>query len=329
MLLVAVLCTVLTLTSSLPCGTDNKCGGGCVKTCRNICQCDASPKTCLTKPYNASALATQACDSSQKVWYGGKCLDSNFCDSKRNFLHLEDCVEEGGPSCPKMVGVSELLKDFTKYDYRIDVRSMGEWKQGHANISIHTPGLSKLPADQFYGKVGRLTEKRVLVYCRSGGRAFKASLNLLKYGFSNVNSYYFGGFPYVEGVIMEENEYSANRPTKNFCYLKGATDVCPQPIPFSHINSLDDIMLAVRGAFQFVDVRPSSYYVLGSLPGAINIPAGRDHHNLGSKDATYVVFCKQGDLAFAASKKFTAAGFTSVFWIDNAGYTDVNKAFYR
>lgn len=39
-------------------------------------------------------------------------------------------MEEGGPSCPKMVGVSELLREFTKYDYRIDVRSMGEWNEG-------------------------------------------------------------------------------------------------------------------------------------------------------------------------------------------------------
>lgn len=329
MLVLAVLCCVLTLTTTLPCGTDNKCGGGCVKTCRNICQCDLSPKTCLTRPYNASAVASQQCDSSQKVWYGGQCLGHDFCDRKSNFLHLEDCVEEGGPSCPKMVGVSELIKDFTKYDYRIDVRSMEEWNEGHANISIHTPGLSKLPADQFYGKVGHLTEKRVLVYCRSGGRAFKASINLLKYGFSNVNSYYYGGFPYVEGIIMEDSEYRADHPTKNYCYLKGANAVCPQPIPFSHIFSLEDILKAVQGSFQFVDVRPTSYYAKGSLPGAIHIPAGRDHHKLSSKSATYVVFCKQGDLAFAAAKRFVEAGFTSVYWIDNAGYSEIQEAFYR
>lgn len=69
--------------------------------------------------------------------------------------------------------------------------------------------------------------------------------------------------------------------------------------------------------------------ISGSLPGAIHVPAGRDHHKLGSKSATYVVFCKQGDLAFAASKRFTAAGFNNVYWIDNAGYAEILEAFYR
>ena len=133
---------------------------------------------------------------------------------------MEDCVEEGGPSCPtNMVSTEQLLHSFTRYHFRIDVRTIEEWDEGksprlfmvylylfsyfiadcpgpifqdermnpslagHANMSIHTPGLSKNPASNYLDKIGGLEDRHILVYCRSGGRAFAASQNLLRYGF--------------------------------------------------------------------------------------------------------------------------------------------------
>jgi len=44
---------------------------------------------------------------------------------------MEDCVEEGGPSCPtNMVSTEQLLHSFTRYHFRIDVRTIEEWDEG-------------------------------------------------------------------------------------------------------------------------------------------------------------------------------------------------------
>ena len=162
------------------------CGADCFSTCDNPCKCDLSAGGGVPFPL-----------------YGGICQDAGFCESE--FLDLQNCIEGGGPSCPgKMVDIDEVLENFTSYDFRIDVRSEGEWEEGHAEMSALAPGLAISPAKNYLHILGGKEDAEILVYCRSGGRAFRASQNLLRYGFSRVHSFYNGGFQTLAARYMME-----------------------------------------------------------------------------------------------------------------------------
>lgn len=67
----------------------------------------------------------------------------------------------------------------------LDVRSQGEWDEGHAYGAVHIPHseiTEKAPA--------LLTDKNqeIKVYCRSGGRAGKAKMALEALGYTNVEN---------------------------------------------------------------------------------------------------------------------------------------------
>lgn len=287
------------------CDREPECGGTCYATCDNTCECDQS----------------------EMVTYGGNCLEQGFCEEE--FLHMEDCVEEGGPSCPtNMVSTEQLLHSFTRYHFRIDVRTIEEWDEGHANMSIHTPGLSKNPASNYLDKIGGLEDRHILVYCRSGGRAFAASQNLLRYGFKDINSFYHGGFPNVAAAITEQSEKSGSHPNKNYCYITGESDICPTPLPLSHIKSADDIA-ALGDNIVLVDVRPKREPYLHSLKNAERIPNKpkkiAKFLKTVADDATIVVFCAEGTLAFHAAKAMRETFKGKLVWIDNGGYEDVKK----
>jgi phage shock protein E len=71
----------------------------------------------------------------------------------------------------------------------IDVRTKGEWDQGHL------PTAKLLPIDEFEARVGEVVEwaggdkkKPVVVYCRSGARSGRAKEILAKHGFTQVEN---------------------------------------------------------------------------------------------------------------------------------------------
>jgi rhodanese-related sulfurtransferase len=65
--------------------------------------------------------------------------------------------------------------------FLVDVRTPGEFAEGHVKGSVNIP-LDKLPAQlqKFTGK------KNIIVFCRSGNRSAQARSILLQNGFSNV-----------------------------------------------------------------------------------------------------------------------------------------------
>eukprot|EP00116_Pleurobrachia_bachei_P007426 sb/3467688/ len=92
-------------------------------------------------------------------------------------------------------------------------------------------------------RLAGLEDSNILVYCRSGGRAFSAAMNLLRYGFSNINVFYQGGFPNIQAAIFEESENDKKaHPTKNYCYIEGSSELCPQALSLLELNGAEDIM---------------------------------------------------------------------------------------
>lgn len=66
----------------------------------------------------------------------------------------------------------------------VDVRTVGEWdSDGHANCSVN------IPLDQLESRIGELKkDQKVVLVCRSGGRAGKAKEMLETAGFSQVEN---------------------------------------------------------------------------------------------------------------------------------------------
>lgn len=292
------------------CAQMSPCGADCYTTCDNPCQCDLAANKEVPFPS-----------------YGGSCQDTGFCEGE--FLHLEDCIEEGGPSCPTMLGTEEAVEKFSTFDFRIDVRTVEEWNEGHANMSIHTPGLANFPAANYLDKIGGLEHKKVLVYCRSGGRAFAASIHLLKYGFSDINSFYHGGFPNLNAAIQEDSEEREDHPTKSFCYVTGPSDICPTPLPTSHISSIDDITRLGRRV-TLVDVRSKAPHRLANAKVVFTDKekkVKRFVKKLTKKRDVLVVFCKGGNSAFAGAKKIKEQWDGVIYWVDNGGFEFLQELF--
>eukprot|EP00116_Pleurobrachia_bachei_P002405 sb/3462667/ len=261
-------CAAMTNTPAIckeapPCQT-----GGCYATCHNQCGCEGDEEGRLVNPV-----------------YGGLCRETGFCEEA--FAGKEECIAEGGESCPEMISMERVLEEFTKYDFRIDVRSDREWEEGHANMSIHVPGLATM--DQTYTR--------------------------------SVNSFYEGGLPSLSVAIRQQSYQSPlGHPTKNFCYLTGASDICPQPLPLSHIQSSDDIM-GLGNKVILVDARPVARYP-EALPGAVQMFTDKMRPddviaNL-SGDETLVTYCMKGILSFRGAKALRDAGWTGqLYFIDN------------
>jgi len=317
MKLVLCLATLIALTSAVDqiCQKMSPCGADCYATCDNPCNCDM----------------TGADGGIPFPMYGGRCQDAGFCESE--FLDLQDCIEEGGPSCPrKMVSMDKLLESYTKYDFRIDVRTVEEWNEGHANLSIPTPGLAKNPAKNYLDLIEGKEDAMILVYCKSGGRAFEASQNLLRYGFNNIHSFYHGGFPNLEARINEVSEQDKkNHPHKNVCYITGGSDICPTPLPRSHISSDQDI-LSLGDNVVLVDVRPLSYKE--SFEDSPRAPANKKRaikkflKTVDEDVHTIVTFCEEGTFAFMGAKAMIKHGWGGpIYFYDNGGYKDLKKLF--
>jgi len=67
----------------------------------------------------------------------------------------------------------------------LDVRSQGEWDEGHAYGAVHIPHSEiseKAPA------LLKDKNQEIKVYCKSGGRAGKAKMALEALGYTNVEN---------------------------------------------------------------------------------------------------------------------------------------------
>ena len=68
----------------------------------------------------------------------------------------------------------------------VDVRDVEEFKEGHI------PGAINIPVSEFAAQSGALDkEKKIIVYCNSGGRSYNAYRKLMKLGYADINQAIF------------------------------------------------------------------------------------------------------------------------------------------
>ena len=111
-----------------------------------------------------------------------------------------------GPNYEKKVETSKLKPQELKtlMDSKpetltiVDVRESSEYNQGHI------PGAINIPVANFASQSGSLEkEKRIVVYCNSGGRSYNAYRKLQKLAYPNINQVIFAdweseGLPVVK-----------------------------------------------------------------------------------------------------------------------------------
>lgn len=87
------------------------------------------------------------------------------------------------------------LMESTDNSMLLDVRSPGEYSEGHLKGSINIP-LDTLPKAVMDGLIPK--DKTLFVYCRSGARSKRACIFLDKNGYETVN---IGGVMGYDGAL--------------------------------------------------------------------------------------------------------------------------------
>ncbi|MGB7841210.1 MAG: rhodanese-like domain-containing protein, partial [Salinimicrobium sp.] len=84
----------------------------------------------------------------------------------------------------KVIGPEKFKQEIQKEDVQfIDIRTPKEYREGHIEGAKNINFLS----DDFLKQFSKLDkEKPVYIYCRSGNRSAKASVQLVDEGFTNI-----------------------------------------------------------------------------------------------------------------------------------------------
>ena len=97
------------------------------------------------------------------------------------------------------ISSEENLKVISDNNYRfLDVRTNGEYSDGHIPNSIHIP-LQDIQSR--ISEIEKIKDKKIIVYCRSGARSSMASKTLLKEGFDVSNL--TGGIMSWKGEVVK------------------------------------------------------------------------------------------------------------------------------
>lgn len=210
--------------------------------------------------------------------------------------------------------------------YLIDVRQPSEYEEGHipgaVNIPIRelTKNLDLIPMDQ-----------AVIVYCASGYRAAMSMASLQMLGYDNVKAF---GASY-KGWVAAEQEIS----TDGFAGTQFvAPDIEPDllaavedflllmPEGYLSVGDAEKMQAAMDANAYVLDVRETSEFAEGRIPGATNVPLRTLISNLDSipTDTQVVVYCKSGYRAAIANAILHIAGLDNAvaFPASYAGWTD-------
>ena len=97
------------------------------------------------------------------------------------------------------ISSEESQKVISDNNYRfLDVRTNGEYSDGHIPNSIHIP-LQDIQSR--ISEIEKIKDKKIIVYCRSGARSSMASKTLLKEGFDVSNL--TGGIMSWKGEVIK------------------------------------------------------------------------------------------------------------------------------
>jgi rhodanese-related sulfurtransferase len=208
----------------------------------------------------------------------------------------------------------------------IDVRQPSEYSEGHipgaVNIPIRelTKHLDAIPMDQ-----------SVIIYCQSGYRAAMATAALQTLGYDNVKA--FGGSYKAWTAAEQEVSTDPVEPPSSVApdfepdLLAAVEDfLVLMPEGYQTVGDAEKMQVAMDAGAFVIDVRETSEFTEGHIPGAVNIPLRTLAANLADipDDVQVVVYCQSGYRAGMANAALTIAGLDNVvaFSPSYAGWTD-------
>lgn len=116
------------------------------------------------------------------------------------FLGLFSCGSSRTETVAVVVEPAEFQQKLQKQEVQlIDVRTPEEFAEGHLEGAVNIDFLS----EDFLEKVSKLNKRKpVMLYCRSGNRSGKATIQLHDEGFRNITDLK-GGYQAWEEFIKE------------------------------------------------------------------------------------------------------------------------------
>lgn len=214
-----------------------------------------------------------------------------------------------------------VVKDIEKFNearangaYVVDVRTPGEYKEGHI------PGAVNIPLRSLTQHLDRIpTDQPVFIHCKSGHRAAMALAALDMLGYDNVRSYPPGwnGWTAAEMEVSTKPVAATTFETPDIApELLAAVDGFLSTIPdgFLAVGDLEKFNAARDNGAFVVDVRTAAEYEEGHIPEAINIPLRSLADNVDQipSDQPVFVYCKSGHRAAIATAGLHTLDFTNV-----------------
>jgi rhodanese-related sulfurtransferase len=214
----------------------------------------------------------------------------------------------------KVEGLKELMASADPLI--VDVREPAEYAEGHIPGSVNIPirtltqNLDKIPAD-----------RPVVLTCASGLRASYATTALQLLGYSNARDFFpsFKGWTAAnEAVSTEAAEAVAVATPKSVDpVVLAEVEQFLTGLPEGYFNigkpeALKEMLDA--GNMTLIDIRESSEYAEGRIPGAVNIPLRTIPDNLDKipADQPVVLSCASGLRCSLTTPALHIAGLTNV-----------------
>lgn len=198
--------------------------------------------------------------------------------------------------------------------YIIDVRETSEYEAGHI------PGAVNIPIRELTANLGAIPlDQAVIVYCASGYRAAMSATALHMLGYDNVKAFgasYKGWEAAGEEISTDMIELDTLLEPIITEDLLAAVDGFIANIPEGYLNlgTVEKMQDAIEAGAFVIDVRETSEFADGRIPGALNLPIRTllDDPSLIPTDQQVVVYCKSGYRAALANASLQIAGFDNV-----------------
>jgi rhodanese-related sulfurtransferase len=221
-------------------------------------------------------------------------------------------VQNPGYTIIKTADLRKMLDSKLDKFLVIDARNPEEYND------VHIPGAVNIPEKKFEEYVKLLPEDQtstLIFYCNGVkcGKSKRAAKKAMALGYKNI-------FVYEEGMPVWEEMGLPMITGPGYEAKIETTKISP--------HDLKTLIDSKKNTFTVVDVRDTSEYAEGHIPGAVNIPVASFATRSGELDKhkTIIVYCNAGNRSYKAYRKLMKMGYKKFY---QALFADWKSAGYE